>query len=462
VITSPATGTIMSGSSVAVAGQVIGNLAAADVLLVAGSPVPFDGTTGAFATSVPIGPQAVNVIRATVQSLSLGMSDTDSIVVLKGTALGLGSRVPGANTNRMNNSGLTHARTLVKTQLDAALAPSNFIGTSAGGGTIDGFSLGGSSADIFGGGANTVVLLLSLNNFHLHVRDVGPFGLCDATYDAQNILVEAHVNLVGQLQASITTTQVTFTNDDGSLDGACSLLDFLTDVRTTVRNTLTTKVNEKLQDALDSALGGINVSGPIGTALDVQIDAVYAGIPEDNLGITFLIDSNVIALHPIPDAPPITATLVPTPIGPPVLGPTIPSTATPYDLAFCLSDGFVNRAMAAFMLQGRFNQSVSEVPDGGGGTLPLTTTLISALLSDPSYNTACTSCPVALALRPTAAARPPAAGDRNRSAHRPELPGRRGRQREDTDLAPQRNDLRRCRSRSACRAVDHALSGRSS
>jgi hypothetical protein len=402
IITSPPSGTITPGSSITVAGQVIGNLTAADVLLVAGSPVSFDGSTGLFSTSVPVGPQALNVIRATVQSISLGTSDTDSVVVLKGTALGLGSRVPGAQTNRMNNSGLAHARTLVKTQLDAALAPSNFIGTGAGGGTIDGFSIGSSSADIFGGGANTVQLLLSLNNFHLHVRDISIFN-CSATYDAQNILVDAHVDLVGQLQASITTTQVTFTNDGGSIGGLCGLFDFLVDTRSAVRSTLTTKVNEKLQAALDSALGGINISGPIGTSLDVLIDAIYTSIPEDNQGITFLVDSNMIALHPIPDAPPITATLVPTPVGPPVLGPTIPFSSTPYDLALCLSDGFVNRAMAAFMLQGRFNQSLTELPVGGT-TLPLTTPLLSVLLGDNAYNTACPSCPVTLALKPTGAA----------------------------------------------------------
>jgi hypothetical protein len=407
VITAPPSGTITPGAAVTVAGQVIGNLTAADILLVGGSPVSFDGTTGLFSISVPIGPQVVNVIRASVQSLSLGTSDADSVVVLKGAALGLGSRVPGANTNRMNNSGLAHARSLVKSQLDAALAPANFIGTGAGGGTIDAFSIGASSADIFGGGANTVQLRLSLDNFHLHVRDIGFFN-CSATYNAQNILVDAHVNLVGQLQASITLTQVTFTNDDGSVGGICSLVGFLADVRTDTRNTLTAKVNEKLQAALDSALAGIDISGPIGTALDVLIDASYADIPEDNQGITFLVDSNMIALQPIPDAPPITATLVPTPVGPPVLGPTIPSTATPYDLALCLSDGFVNRAMAAFMLQGRFNLSLSELPTGGG-TVPLTTLLMSALLGDPSYQHACPGCPVTLALRPTAAAvaRPP-------------------------------------------------------
>src|SRR5262249_31162651 len=125
-------------------------------------------------------------------------------------------------------------------------------------------------------------------------------------------------------------------------------------------------------------------------------------IVEDSQGATFILDSNITANSPIPDAPPITQTLDPTPAGPPVLGPTIPSTATPYDLAFCVTDAVVNRAMAAFMLQGQFNLSVTQVPVGMS-TLSLTTDLVSALLGDPAYTTACPSCSVTLVLKPSAA-----------------------------------------------------------
>jgi hypothetical protein len=133
------------------------------------------------------------------------------------------------------------------------------------------------------------------------------------------------------------------------------------------------------------------------------IDASYSDIPEDSQGVTFIVDSNVTAVHPVPDAPPITSTLLPSSAGPPVLGPTIPSTATPYDLGFCLSDGFVNRAMAAFMQQGRFNQSLTSLPVGGN-TVALTTLILSFLFTDPTYSTACPNCPVTLVLKPTAAA----------------------------------------------------------
>ena len=91
-----------------------------------------------------------------------------------------------------------------------------------------------------------------------------------------------------------------------------------------------------------------------------------------------------------------------TPAGPPVLGPTIP-TATPYDLGFCLTDACVNRAMAAFMVQGQLNLSVTQVPFGMN-TISLTMAIMSALLGDPTYNTASPSCSVTVVLKPSAAA----------------------------------------------------------
>jgi len=55
------------------------------------------------------------------------------------------------------------------------------------------------------------------------------------------------------------------------------------------------------------------------------------------------------------------------------------------------------------MLQGQFNLSVTQVPFGMSN-ISLTTTLVSALLGDPSYSTACPSCSVTLVLKPSAAA----------------------------------------------------------
>jgi hypothetical protein len=404
VIAAPLSGSITSGSSIAVSGQVIGNRAAASVLLVAGTPTSFDPATGNFSTVVPLGSSGVNIVEAEVRSLELGTSGTDSVVVLTGAALPLTSRVPGANTNRLNNSGFQQVRGVIQADLVPAFAPVNFLGQKAGPGTITEFSTGTKTVDVFGGGANTVTAVVSIDAFHIRVSGVGPFNSCDGVFDATNVTITTQANLVGQLQASVTNSDVIYTGAVATLHGniLCGVAN-LFELEGDFEAPLTAAFESRIPAAFNDALAGINISGPIGAALDVQIDASYADIPEDASGVSFLVDANMIALDPVPDAPAITQTLVPAAVGPPVLGPLVPGTSTPYDLGFCLSDGFVNRAMAAFMLQGRFNQSLTAVPVGGT-TIPLTTTVVSTLLGDPSYAAACPGCNVTLVLRPTAGA----------------------------------------------------------
>jgi hypothetical protein len=430
VINGPTTGTITPAGSITVSGQVLGNLPEADVLTVAGNSVGFNPSTGAFSTSVTLA-QEVNVIQATVQSIGLGTTDTDSVVVLKGNALGLGSRVPMGLFNRLNNTGFAHIKSVIEADLDPAFSPSNFVGrhfggtcsscggadcgfdsdcpscSCTGGHVVLGFSTGTKSADVAASGAHTIMTTISINNFHLDV-DVG--SGCTAHYDAGNITINAPADLVsnaGNLGALVDpmNVQVVFTSDGASVSGGflCSLGSFFTDVRGQIRAALQSGIAGSMQGAFSGALAGINVGGPIGMGLDATIDSIYDDIVEDSQGVTFLVDSNITANSPVPDAPPITQTLDPTPAGPPVLTPTIPATSTPYDLGFCLTDAFVNRAMAAFMLQGQFNQSLMSVPFGGS-TVALNTTVISALLGDTTYNTACPGCPVTLVLKPTAAA----------------------------------------------------------
>ena len=95
---------------------------------------------------------------------------------------------------------------------------------------------------------------------------------------------------------------------------------------------------------------------------------------------------------------------------PPVLGPTVPGTSTTYDFGLCMTDGFVNRAVAAFMQQGRFNQSIDKVP---GTTVSLVTSLLNIATGDHAYGDDCPGCAATLVLKPTAAAvaRAPQAGE---------------------------------------------------
>lgn len=410
VITLPASGVITSGSSITVSGQVIGDLSAADVLLVGGQVTSFNPVSGSFSRTVSLGPGSVQTVEAEVHSIALGTTNTDSIVVLKGIAQPLALRVPDANFNRLNNSGFVDVSALMQQMLDPAFAPANFIGMSASGGTVTGFSTGTKTVTASGAGLHTVQAAFSIDDMHVAVDDLGPFGVCSATFDASNVLITTQGDLVGQLQIAISGTTVTYTGVSADLNGALGLCDFIgeliTNVEAEFESALSSAIESALPGAINDALANIDISGPIGSALDVVIDAVYTDIPEDSQGVTFVLDSNITALNPVPDAPNITATLRPTGVSAPAFGPTIPGTSTPYDLGFCLTDGFVNRAMAAFMLKGLFNQSITEVPNPGDPTqmIPLSTVILLAVTGDNAYNLACPNCPVTLVLRPTAAA----------------------------------------------------------
>jgi hypothetical protein len=415
VITSPSSGTITNGSSVTVSGQVIGDLSEADILLVGGVATSFNPTTGAFSRSVPLTSDPVQFLEAEVQSIGLGTENTDSIVVLKGTAWPLGLRVPNANFNRLNDSGFNDVESIIQATLDGAFAPSEFIGDEAAGGTICEFSTGTKTVQAEGAGANTAQAQISINTFHVKVCDIDtPLGDCDGTFNANNVTVTAQGNLEGvfvgpeqQLGITINNTSVIYTGTSGGLSGGffCDFVDaFFVDVEAEFEEALTEAFSDELPPAINEALGGINISGSIGPSLDVDIDALYTSVPEDSQGVTFILDSNITALAPVPDAPVITHTLVPSSPGNPVLGPTIPSSGLTYDLGFCLSDGFVNRAMAAFMRQGMFNQSLTAVPVGGT-PITLTTGLVGVIAgNDPAYQADCFNCPVTLVLKPTSAA----------------------------------------------------------
>jgi len=406
LITSPTSGTVTGSSSITVSGQVFGDLAEADVLLVGGAVTTFDGITGAFSQSVTLSSDPVQFLEAEVQSLGLGTTNSDSVVVLRGTALPLNVRVPDANFNRLNNTGFQNVSAIIASELASQFDPSNFIGTSAGGGTITAFSTASQNINVFGAGANTAQAEITINGFHVGVSGIDAvLGTCDAVYDASQVSITVQADLVGQLVASVTNTVVTFTGTSADLTGGvfCDFVNlFLTDLESDFNSELSSTFSTEIPAALNSTLAGINVSGPIGEQLDAVIDAVYTDIPEDSSGVSFILDSNITALSPVPDAPPITSTVVPTSAGSPILNQFVPGTGTTYDLGFCLSDGFVNRAMAAFMLQGQFNQSISEIPLGET-TVALTTGLLSIITGDSSYGDACPGCSVTLVLKPTAA-----------------------------------------------------------
>jgi hypothetical protein len=409
VITSPFSGTISPASAITVTGKVIGNLAQADVLQVGGQITTFDPATGNFARTVPLGSGLVQLVAADVTSAALGTTKGDSIVVLRGTPWPLDQRVPNAVFGRLNDSGLQAIESLVAGAIDEALSPSEFIGQTIADGTVCGFSTGEKTIQLLeAAGADTVELQITIHDFTAELCGVGPID-CNVRFDVDAVQVTAQGNLeddpvTDDLELLDVEATALFENPTleatGGL-GFCNLAALLVEIPNGFQG--------QLPELVSDALADIDV-GEAFSALGVDIDGDYDAVAEDGTGITFAVDANITALDPVPDAPVITHTLLPASASPPVLGPTIPSTSTPYDFGLCLTDGFVNRAVAAFMQQGRFNQSIATVP---GTPFPLLTELLDVATRDDAYGDDCPRCEVTLALKPTAAAvaRAPQAGE---------------------------------------------------
>src|SRR5262249_20362449 len=148
-----------------VSGQVIGDLTKADALLLGGQLTTF-GPTELFSAPVPLGVDGVNIIEAAVESTSLGTENTDSVVVLKGAALPLTSRVPDGNHNRLNASAFSSIQGLVLGGLESQFSPAAFIGQQIQGGTITEFSVGAFETSILPANGS-VALTIDIPNFHL-------------------------------------------------------------------------------------------------------------------------------------------------------------------------------------------------------------------------------------------------------------------------------------------------------
>jgi len=423
VINSPATGTITNSSSVTVSGQVIGDLSKASVLLINGVPASFNPTTGAFSTSTPLSNDSVQIVQASVQAFSLGTENTDSVVVLKGSAVGMGTRLNNANANRFNNSGFNAIKGALVAPLTTGLA-GQIQGQQFNGGTISEFSMGTPTTQLGAVGANTVQIVVGLPNFRIRATgiDSGILGItCNLTLTASLVQITYQANLepappgpgcptggCGMTTIPINTSLQLFNSNpslDGGFLGICSLGGLVVDINGLIQDGFEDGIAGQLPAQINAALGAIDIAGPIGGAIGVEIDALYQSIPEDSNGVTFNVASNVINNSPVPGAPNITQTLNPAPGGAPVFNQTVPGSSTSYDLAFCLSEGFINRFMAALMLAGQFNQSINEIPPpGGGDPIPVNTEALSFLFADPSYNTACPNCPVTISVAPSVAA----------------------------------------------------------
>jgi hypothetical protein len=140
--------------------------------------------------------------------------------------------------------------------------------------------------------------------------------------------------------------------------------------------------DSQVAQAVEDALAGISIGGEVGSELGLNLAALFTAVPEDNVGVTFELDTNVIPMAPAPGAPSLPASYAIDAVFP-GFGATAPGGA-PYDLALALSQNLLNKLMRADVEAGAFQLDLTEfdfdVILPGLGVRPISTVFLAFVI----------------------------------------------------------------------------------
>lgn len=146
-------------------------------------------------------------------------------------------------------------------------------------------------------------------------------------------------------------------------------------------------LDSPLADAFEVALGEVSIAGPVGDALQVNLEAPLFDVLEDPAGLT--LDSNVRVTSAIGTGPgecqapagsPDLAGSYHVTESFPVFGPYTPGEA-PYHVAIAISTSAFNQLLKAQVECGLLRISLTEI-DLGAGPIPLTAGVLSILIPE--------------------------------------------------------------------------------
>ncbi|MEW6272988.1 MAG: hypothetical protein AB1689_27235, partial [Thermodesulfobacteriota bacterium] len=421
-IDAPAHGLFSQAASVGVSGHTTGvGPAGADLTIngVAVSLAP-DGT---FASTLPLFPEIVfNPIAARLVRRFDGLTAHDRVVVLAGASVADGAASPDGVALRINDRGFDSiepvATTLVeidpatlvpagtKVMEDYCYAPVGSVCFGSVDVAISGTpppsvgplaiaidsQTGSLDGDISIEDVRVTVSIDSASGIPIHcelaitvglTQIFGDYGLSPLAVQptrvdvAQvgDVVVQAsdttHVTdcsgLFGDLTESLIGSAI---GDVGALF-AGGMQDFL--------NTVDVSGNTPIAGAIETALAGVDIAGPVGSGLGIDLDAPFTSIAEDPVGITFAADVAATSVAPHPDAPDLAASYHVDEAFP-TFGATTPEQGLPYGIGLGISTSGFNQLLRAQIEGGLLRTTLTEI-DLGGGPLPLTAGLLSALFT---------------------------------------------------------------------------------
>ena len=140
--------------------------------------------------------------------------------------------------------------------------------------------------------------------------------------------------------------------------------------------------NTPIAASIESALEAIEIAGPIGSALGVDLEAPFYEIYQDAEGITFDSDARIVISEPDPEAADLDASYDIAQTFP-TFGPLAPN-GQPYELAVSISASAFNQLLKAEIQGGLLLSTITEF-DFGAGPLAITAGLLGTLLPQFAY-----------------------------------------------------------------------------
>jgi hypothetical protein len=441
-IDSPLHGLFTTASSTPVTGHTTGVGPAGATLTINGAPIAL-GPGGTFSTAVPLGAAALfNPINAKLVRNHDGRTAYDRVVVISGNAIPAGQPSPNGVGMRINDRGLDTiepvATTLVQIDPSTLVTPGtpvleDYCYAPVGSvcfGSVDvtisgtpppqvgpiGIALDSQTNTIDGDiTLHDLRVTVNIDNasgipihceLHLTVPTIqlfGDYGLSPLAPQPTKVDV-AQVGGVA-VQATGTTYQTDCSGLFGDLTEsligsaigdvgalfADGMQDFL--------NQVDGNGNTPIAGAIETALAGVDIAGPVGSGLGIDLHAPFTSIVEDPIGITMAANLTATTLDPHPDAPQFAGTYtVNEPF--PSFGAITPVQHALYGLGLAISTSGFNQLLRSQIESGLL-QSTLTVVDLGGGPVPVTAGLLAAAF--PQFGVVPPATPIAIRIAPTLA-----------------------------------------------------------
>ncbi|MDH3588767.1 MAG: hypothetical protein OEQ74_05125 [Gammaproteobacteria bacterium] len=440
VITSPGQGIFTTDNSILVEGDVVNvDLSLVVDVRVNGASVAL-GKKGHFSTVVTVTPGSVSFPIVAELELQSGPIWRDRVTAVIGEVVADGDFSPMGLALRLNDSGLDDLETIVADQIDldiATLLPPGTVLVDECFSELFGLCLGDARASVdnppptftdFSIDLDSVTnavdgeMLITDIEVHLYIDGTGVVPDCGLRLNAQATIIDGNyalqpaspvptsvdVNQNGAVSVSFSSFDQTFTSGicDVPLIGDVIQL-IIGDVEPAVRDGLrdfladpdgSGPLDSPIADAVEVALAGIEITGPVGSAIGVGLEAPLFDVFEDSDGVTLDADALVIASMPDADAVDLAGSYH-VPEAFPPFGALTPG-GLAYDLALCISTSAFNQLLKAEVESGLLIASLSEL-DLGNGPVPITSGLLGLFI--PELNSLGPGTPLRINIRPVLA-----------------------------------------------------------